>query len=236
MLVGYTVFEGRVLVSNRSGTFSVVNDVEVGVHLALREPHKEIAVVGSHIEAEFVREVARLTAVEPHERLLETVAVCEEETFTPELETTLEPDFVGEGTSGGVSAVGRITVGLDEVLEGLLASGLIAGLGEGLGLDEDHFLSPHEREIVVVGDGRNLVNTELDVGVREVLHLDVVDLSGRNGLAVVPEKAFDKRGLEFLVNPPTLADVGSGNLVVEDGVDPGGNLAGGSRNEARSPS
>ena len=209
-------------------TTSVVNDTEVGVELTLRESHKKIRIVCREVEAESCRLVASFV-VEPHERLVETLAVLDTEAFAPEFDTALEPDLVEEGKASFSDIVFRLAISLDKIGEDTGSLACIAQTSLALSLDKDHFLDTHQRHVFVIGGGTYSVATELDIGVRDIRELGITTIvSICDIIESRPFKTCKQRGFEVLVNPPSLAYVAWLNLVIEQSIDAGVNLAGSS--------
>ena len=97
--VGDAVAEGAVLVLDRLCAAGIVDDSQVGVLLAGCETHEPPAVVGRHVEAEGLRDVAFLSGVEPYQRLAQTACVTVGKTFAPEFDPALEPYLVFKASS-----------------------------------------------------------------------------------------------------------------------------------------
>jgi hypothetical protein len=209
-------------------TTSVVNDTEVGVELTLGESHKKIRIVSREVETERCRLVIGVV-VEPHERFVKTLAILDTEAFAPKLNAALEPNLVEKGKTPFCHIVFRLTISLDKVGQD---TGSLAGIAEtclALSLDEDHFLNTHQRHILVVGRGTYSVASELDIGVRDIRELGITTIvSICDIIESRPFKTCKQRGFEVLVNPPSFADVTWLNLVIEQSIDAGVNLAGSS--------
>jgi hypothetical protein len=205
---------------------SVVYDREVGVELTLGESQKEIRVVCREVETECGRLVVGVV-MEPDERLIQTLAVLDTEAFAPKLDTALEPNLVEEGKTSFCDIVFRLTIGPHEVGED---AGSLTGVAEtclALCLNEDHLFNTHQRHILIVVGGTYSVASELDIGVRDIRELGISAIvSICHIIESRPFKTFKQRGFEVLVNPPALTDVSRLDLVIEQGIDAGINLAG----------
>lgn len=103
--VGDTIAEGAVLVLDWLGAAGIVDDSQVGVLLAGCEPHQPPSVVGRHVEAEGLRDVAFLSGVEPYQRLAQTACVIVGKSFAPEFDPALEPYLVFKASSSGIGGI-----------------------------------------------------------------------------------------------------------------------------------
>ena len=170
--------------------------------------------------------------------LAQTLGIAHEETFTPKLHTALVPDFVGQCTATGIAVVFGVTILSDKVLQHLAALGLLAALGQTLGLDENHLLHTHQRPVVVVQRvAYATLLGELDVGVGQEAHLTTIaGLEVGNGVTlgsngriggVGPNQVSPVGRVLVSIKPPALTHVGVGNLVVEQHVDAGHHSTGG---------
>ena len=98
-LVSNSVKKIRILILDWEEAAGVVHDGEVGVELAGCETHQPPWVVGCHIETESCWDIAFDSSMESYQRFVQAAGVRVGETFTPELDSALEPDLVLNGPS-----------------------------------------------------------------------------------------------------------------------------------------